>query len=74
MRSLLECLHDATLRQVLGVIRLCEYAHQIAVGMTYLETQGLIHRDLAARNILVFGHNKVKIIAGSSTVFVCRLI
>jgi len=59
LKSLLECLHNDSLRRVLNVNRLCTFAHQIATGMTYLEAQGLIHRDLAARNILVFSHHKV---------------
>ena len=60
MKSLLECLHNDSLRTSLSVSRLSAFAHQIATGMTYLEAQGLIHRDLAARNILVFSDRKVK--------------
>ncbi|KJE88969.1 src tyrosine kinase 2 [Capsaspora owczarzaki ATCC 30864] len=34
---------------------------QIADGMTYLSSMGVVHRDLAARNILLGEKNKVKI-------------
>ena len=32
---------------------LLKWSEQIADGMSYLETRGIVHRDLAARNILV---------------------
>ncbi|CAI4231837.1 unnamed protein product [Auanema sp. JU1783] len=59
--SLLECLHKPALRDSFPVNVLCDYAEQIAKGMSYLESQRLIHRDLAARNVLVFSPKKVKI-------------
>jgi serine/threonine protein kinase len=37
---------------------LFSFAHQIAVGMSYLASMNLIHRDLACRNVLV-GENKI---------------
>ncbi|CAZ39159.1 Ack-related non-receptor tyrosine kinase [Caenorhabditis elegans] len=59
--SLLECLHKPALRDSFPVHVLCDYAEQIAMGMSYLELQRLIHRDLAARNVLVFSPKLVKI-------------
>lgn len=43
------------------IFTLCEYAIQIANGMSYLEQKRFIHRDLAARNILLSSNKKVKI-------------
>ncbi|CAH1792084.1 unnamed protein product [Owenia fusiformis] len=43
------------------IATLCEYAVQIANGMSYLESRRFIHRDLAARNVLLAPCDKVKI-------------
>ncbi|CAL1527231.1 unnamed protein product, partial [Lymnaea stagnalis] len=40
---------------------LCEYAIQIAVGMTFLESKRFIHRDLACRNVLLKTNELIKI-------------
>jgi proto-oncogene tyrosine-protein kinase Ret len=37
---------------------LFSFAHQIAIGMSYLASMNVIHRDLACRNVLV-GENKI---------------
>jgi serine/threonine protein kinase len=62
LRSLLECLKEPALISQFPIISLCNFAQQIADGMSYLESKRLIHRDLAARNILVFAKNKVNLI------------
>ncbi|ELT92181.1 hypothetical protein CAPTEDRAFT_228268 [Capitella teleta] len=61
LRSLLECIKEPALRASFTVQTLCDFAYQIADGMSYLENKRVIHRDLAARNVLVFTKDKVKI-------------
>ncbi|BFZ23327.1 hypothetical protein BsWGS_26366 [Bradybaena similaris] len=57
--SLLDRLHQA--QESLLVSTLCEYAIQIAVGMSFLESKRFIHRDLACRNVLLKTNELVKI-------------
>ncbi len=40
---------------------LLTWSMQIAEGMSYLESRGIVHRDLAARNILVKKFDQIKI-------------
>ncbi|OQR68180.1 tyrosine-protein kinase PR2-like [Tropilaelaps mercedesae] len=60
-RSLLECLKEPGLAMHFCPLTLCNFGHQIAKGMAYLENRRMIHRDLAARNVLVFARDLVKI-------------
>lgn len=38
-----------------------EYCSDIAEGMVYLESVGVVHRDLAARNVLLDAHFTAKV-------------
>jgi serine/threonine protein kinase len=40
-------------QEKLLVSALCDFAIQIATGMSYLESKRFIHRDLACRNVLL---------------------
>ncbi|KAL4220792.1 non-membrane spanning protein tyrosine kinase [Mactra antiquata] len=43
------------------VSQLCDYAVQVSLGMSYLESKRFIHRDLACRNVLLMSREMVKI-------------
>lgn len=45
----------------LGIYDLVSFAKQIAAGMVFLGSRGIIHRDLAARNVLVDKHYICKV-------------
>jgi serine/threonine protein kinase len=57
--SLLDYLHRNRLN--IGSHSMLTWAKQIAEGMNYLESLGIVHRDLAARNVLVHSAQQVKI-------------
>nr|ANP44417.1 epidermal growth factor receptor Smed-egfr-5 [Schmidtea mediterranea] len=48
-------------RSLINSITLLIWAKQIASGMEYLESKGIIHCDLAARNVLIQSPRQVKI-------------
>ncbi|CAH8649912.1 unnamed protein product [Dicrocoelium dendriticum] len=47
--------------QIIQVHTFVAWAEQIASGMTYLASRGIIHRDLAARNVLVESLGQIRI-------------
>lgn len=48
-------------RDIVNEKMLLTWSKQIAEGMDYLESRGIVHRDLAARNILVKKIDQIKI-------------
>lgn len=43
------------------ITTLCDFAFQIANGMSFLESKRFIHRDLACRNVLMTSSDKVSL-------------
>ncbi|ESN90508.1 hypothetical protein HELRODRAFT_145654, partial [Helobdella robusta] len=53
LKSLLECLKDASMQTTFTLQHLYNLVTQLADAMMYLEKNRLVHRDLAARNVLM---------------------
>lgn len=59
--SVVQFYQNANQRASLTAQRVLKWAEQIADGMCYLESRGIVHRDLAARNILIKSHDHIVI-------------
>ncbi|GMR49304.1 hypothetical protein PMAYCL1PPCAC_19499, partial [Pristionchus mayeri] len=60
-KHMLEHPEDLDTRIIITVKKQLMFAIQIAYGLEYLSSQGLIHRDVAARNILLDYQESCKI-------------
>ena len=55
-------------QRLIHELRLRLWSSQIADGMAYMESKGIVHRDLAARNILLQSVDQVKIRFNRTTI------
>ncbi len=49
-------------RGLLPVAEACELIRQVAIGLEYIHTQGLVHRDIKPHNLLISSTGQVKIL------------